>query len=142
MEKTEKVITWAGLDVAKASFDAALYLPLEPGQLPRNVADLPKESFPRTSEGMNKFLHWTFLIREKAGLEGGSMRIVMEATGRYSRELASWLNQEAPFTSPAIEDPKTVHDFIKSFKLRNKTDRIDAGAIARYGAERMPEPYE
>ncbi|MHB9140128.1 MAG: IS110 family transposase, partial [Victivallaceae bacterium] len=39
-------------------------------------------------------------------------------------------------------DPKAVKDFIGSLKLRNKTDKTDAGALARYGAERMPEPFQ
>lgn len=135
-----KIPVWGGLDVAKETFDAALYLPVKAGQPPRNIMSLPKESFPRTMNGVKSFLYWTFKIRDNAGLEGGNMRIVMESTGRYSKELANWLNQEAAFTKPCIEDPKAVSDFIKSLKLRNKTDRIDAGALARYGAERMPEP--
>jgi len=133
---------WAGFDVAKKTFDAALYLPVDPGQQPREIKDLPKKSFSRTPEGVREFHHWSFQVREKAGIEGGSLRIVMEATGRYSSELTGWLNNEISFTKPAIENPKTVNAFINSLKIRNKTDPIDAGALARYGAERMPEAFE
>lgn len=134
--------TWAGLDVGKETFDAALYLPLAPGQLSRGVMDLPKASFARSRDGVEKFHQWSFVVRDHAGLEGKNMRIVMEATGRYSLELQQWLNEKIPFTRPAIEDSKTISDFIKSLKLRNKTDRLDAAAIARYGVERNPEPAE
>lgn len=142
MSEKVAMTTWAGLDVAKDTFDAALYLPLENGERPRRLAELPTESFARTPDGVKSFLHWSFQLRDLAGLEGGNLRVVMEATGRYSQELTGWFNQEAPPTRAAVEDPKTMHDFIKSLKLRNKTDRLDAAAIARYGVERMPEPYE
>lgn len=144
MQTEEKAVltTWVGLDVAKETFDAAIYLPVEFGQGPRSIIELPKESFPRNLAGVKAFNIWSYIIRDKAGLDGGNMRIVMEATGRYSLELHLWLSKELPFTCPAIEDPKTINNFIKSLKVRNKTDRIDAGAIARYGAERIPEPFQ
>lgn len=142
METENKLPVWAGFDVAKDTFEAALYLPVEPGLPPRDIMSLPKKTFARTSDGIRNFHQWSFLIRDKACLEGGKMRIVMETTGRYSRELAGWLKEEMSFTMPVIEDARAVKDFIKSLKLRNKTDEIDAGALARYGAERMPEPVE
>lgn len=141
MKETAKVLPWAGVDVSKETFDAALYLPLAPGEPPHDIMALPKASFPRTADGVKDFLAWTFPLREQAGLPGGRMRVVMESTGRYSSELAAWLTQEASFTHPSIEDAKAIHDYAKSLKLRHKTDRIDAGVIARYGYERMPEPH-
>jgi transposase len=142
IENKQLLPTWNGIDVAKKTFDSAIYMPVEPGQAPRDIMSLPKKTFARTLEGVREFHDWCFQVRDKAGLEGGNMRIVMEATGRYSKELACWLKAEMPFTRPVIEDPKAVKDFIKSLKLRNKTDQIDAGALARYGTERMPEPFE
>jgi transposase len=135
------IMSWVGLDVSKETFDAALYLPLAPGDPPRDVMTLPKASFSRTVDGVKAFLDWTFPLREKAGLPGGEMRVAMESTGHYSSELAGWLSQESPFTHPAVEDAKAIHDYAKSLKLRHKTDRIDAGIIARYGYERMPKAY-
>lgn len=134
-------LAWAGVDVSKETFDVALYLPLVPGEPARDIMTLPKASFPRTVDGVKDFWAWTFPLREKAGLPGGRMRAVMESTGRYSAELAAWLTQKAPFTHPAIEDAKAIHDYAKSLKLRHKTDEIDAAVIARYGYERRPEPY-
>lgn len=134
--------TWCGIDVSKATMDVAIYLPVEPGQAPRDVKSLPKKTFPRTLEGVKHFHDWSVHVRDEAGIEGGNMRIVMEATGRYSKELAGWLNAEMSFTRPVIEDPKAIKDFIGSLKSRTKTDQTDAGGLARYGAERMPEPAE
>ena len=144
MEREKKLShsVWGGIDVAKDKFDAALYLPVAPGQMPRDIMSLPKKTFALTPDGVKKFHQWSVHIREEAGIEGGKMRLVMEATGRYSKDLTRWFNEEMPFTGPAIEDPKTIKNFIKSLKLRNKTDEIDAGALARYGAERMPEPFQ
>jgi len=141
MQGTSERLSWAGLDVAKDSFDAALYLPLESDAPARDIMTLPSASFPRTPDGVKDFLAWTFPLRDKAGLPGGKMRVVMESTGRYSSELAVWLALEASFTNPAIEDAKAIHDYARSLKIRHKTDRIDAGVIARYGYERMPKAY-
>lgn len=134
MKAESTMSTWAGFDASKETFDAALYFPVERGEAAREIMSLPKASFSRSPEGVKNFHHWSFLVREKAGLEGSRMRIVMEATGRYSKELAGWLREEIPFTEPSVEDPKTVSNFIKSLKVRNNTDPIAASALARYGA--------
>jgi transposase len=69
-------------------------------------------------------------------------RAVMEATGAYSTQLAAWLTEAQPELRPAIANPKRTADFIQSLGLRNKTDRLDARALALYGMERRPAPYE
>jgi transposase len=135
-KKTEQS-TWVGIDVAKKSYDAAVYLPLEAGEKPRAITQIPVKSFERTLEGLAAFHHWTFKIREEAGLPGGNMRIVMEATGRYSLELMDLLQQKMPFTNPV--NPKVVSDYRKSLYQGNDTDAIAAAALARFGAERQPE---
>ncbi len=66
----------------------------------------------------------------------------MEATGRYSVELTSWLLAKRPSLRPAIENPKNTKAFIDSLNQRNKTDGLDARGLAFYGAERRPTPYE
>jgi len=143
MKKAENqsLTTWSGLDVSKDTFDAGICLLSPNNSEPLELDQIPVSSFPRTEKGVKLFHHWSFIQRDKAGLEGGNMRIVMESTGRYSLELTRWLNKELPFTKPAIEDPKVISDFIKSLKVRNKTDKIDAAAISRYGAERKPKAF-
>ena len=39
--------TWVGIDVAKKSYDAAIYLPLGTDDKPRDIIELPKNSFER-----------------------------------------------------------------------------------------------
>lgn len=131
---------WIGCDVASKTFEAALWLPLEDGEF-RKMKQIPVRQFLRTQEGMMEFIEW---IDEHLDTDSGvpfQARVVMEATGKYSTELAVWMIAERPELSPAIINPETAHSFIKSLSLRNKTDKIDARALARYGAERMPAPY-
>jgi transposase len=124
---------WIGLDVAKRTFDAAVHPAWQPGQ-GMAFSDMPKQSFPRTADGVAQLLAWV----DAMGLEV-EVRAVMESTGRYSVELAAWLTVGRPSMVPVIVDPKAVCHFIRSLRLRNKTDRADAAALARYGAERAPE---
>lgn len=131
--------TWVGIDVAKKSYDAAIYLPLGTDDKARDIIELPKNSFERTEKSIDAFRYWTYQIRDKANAPGGQMRIVMEATGRYSQELADWLRKEMPFTEPVILNPKMVSDYRKSLYTGNDTDAIAAAALARFGAERQPE---
>jgi transposase len=71
-----------------------------------------------------------------------SVRSVMEATGVYSLELSAWLCTQCPMLAPAIVNPERTASYMKSLGLRNKTDRLDARALAFYGADRHPAPFE
>ena len=130
--------TWAGCDVAKDTFDAALWITVGTHE-PRAMKDIPVETFERSPEGVREFLAWA---DETAGEGQGPMRAVMEATGKYSAELAVWMIGARSSLSPAIINPETARRFAQSLALRNKTDRTDARALARYGAERRPVAFE
>lgn len=131
---------WVGNDVAKESFDAAL---VYPGQhYPWTpLRDVPAATFPRSKEGVTDFLAW--LEDQVPGLSTTArVRMVMEATGKYSEELAGWVNEQCSALAPAIVNPRQTAAFLASMQLRNKTDRVEARALAFYGAERRPAPYE
>ena len=126
---------WIGLDVAKRTFEAAVHPPWRPGCfIP--LSSLRTQGFPRTREGVGQLVAWL----DGLALEGNA-RAVMEATGKYSVELTQWLVAERPTLAPAIADPKATSHFIRSLKVRNKTDRADAAALDRFGAERAPAPW-
>ena len=131
---------WVGADVAKKTFDAAL---VRPGQhYPSTpLREVPVATFTRSIEGVKEFLSWV-----AAQLQGVSshisMRMVMEATGSYSVELTGWINEQCPALAPAIANPRQTSAYLDSMQLRNKTDRVEARALAFYGAERRPAPYE
>lgn len=132
--------SWAGIDTAKLTFDAAVGHPSAALAFdPALLRNLPVRSFPRSREGAAGFLAWAGPIAEGAGT---TLRIVMEATGAYSIELAAWLSELAPASMPAIANPKRTADFIKSLGIRNKTDKLEARALALYGLQRQPAAYE
>ncbi len=132
-------VHWIGVDVAKMTFNAAL---ARHGQKwpSTPMASVPVRTFARTREGVGEFLAWL------DALTGGddapcAVRAVMEATGRYSTELAVWMTELRPSLSPAIEPPRQTAAFIKSMGLRNKTDKMEARALGFYGIERQPAAY-
>jgi transposase len=136
----DKQTHWVGMDVSKKTFDAGLVFDGQhyPGTLLREV---PAESFDRTPEGVDCFLAW--LDQHMAAREQSEeVRVVMEATGSYSVELAAWILERRASLRPAIVNPHRTASFLKSLGLRNKTDRVEARALAFYGAERNPAPYE
>jgi transposase len=149
MEKTvvatEKTGTaWVGMDVAKDTFDAGIWLALEPdGE--RAMKKIPVKTFARTVEGVTEALDWIDgVVLADAGAEENvpAVRAVMEATGSYSLELTLWMIALRPSLEPAIINPKTARSYAESLSVRNKSDRMDARVLARYGAERRPSPYE
>lgn len=136
-------IFWIGVDVAKASFDAALHPPLLPGA-PPDLAALPVRSFTRSAGGVAELVAWVdqTLAELPDDKPAGQVRLVMEATGNYSLELAAWLLAARPDLCPAIVNPGFIAAHAKSLGQRNKTDRADARVIARFGAERSPQPHQ
>jgi transposase len=131
---------WVGADVAKETFDAAL---VRPGQhYPSTpLREVPVATFARSIDGVKEFLSW-LADRLRDVSTPVSVRMVMEATGSYSVELTGWLNEKCPALAPAIANPRQTAAYLNSMQLRNKTDRVEARALAFYGTERRPAPYE
>jgi len=140
-EQTPMLTAWAGLDVAKATFDAGIWLP-EFSQTELPMREIPVKTFPRTPQGAAEFLQWADDFLERRPPKPGALRAVMEATGKYSIELAMWFAELRADLAPAIINPRTSKDFMKSLALRNTTDKIAAQSLARYGADRAPAPYQ
>ena len=128
-----KSIIWAGFDVGKASFVAALDEASASER--RKVTTLPCREFKRNQDEVKKFFRWA-----KEEFPAAEVRIVMETTGCYSEHLAGWISQLRPDVPVTIENAGNIHAFIQSLNLPHKTDRLDAQAIARFGTERQPKP--
>lgn len=124
-------MVWAGLDLAKLTFQVALW-----GNL--TFPEMRVQSFDRKRKVMKSFLAW---LRAQAP-EGARIGLVMEATGTFAEEVASWLLDLDPTLWVAIVNPGQTSAFIKSLGFRNKTDDLDAKGLAKYGQERRPAPWE
>ncbi len=131
---------WAGMDVSKRTFDASL---VRQGQkYPATpLRQIPVKSFARTVEGVRNFVVWLDAQRD-ADEEPSVVRVVMEATGNYSEELAGLLTSARASLAPAIMNPQHTAKYIGSMGLRNKTDRLEARALGFFGQEREPAPHE
>ncbi len=133
-------LNWIGIDVAKSTFDAAIVISGQ--RFPETaLRDVPVKTFKRTVEGASEFVRWVDAEILRTASETTLTRAVMESTGTYSVELCMWLVEKNESLSPAIVNPQRTAHFIKSLGLRNKTDRLDACALAFYGMERRPAPY-
>jgi len=136
---SETALHWVGMDVAAETFDAALARPGLRADA-ETIRRLPAKTFARTPEGVQACVAW---LREGLGkADPLPARAVMEATGRYSIELTAMLCKACPELRPAIANPQQTASHRDSLGLRNKTDRLDARAMAFYGLERRPEPHE
>ena len=126
---------WSGIDVSKAFFDASW---VGPGTGIEDFQKIPHARFERSRTGVQKYLRW---LKQRAA-STAAVRVVMEATGRYSLELQIWLVDKRPSLAPAIVNPKQAKHFHKSLGLRNKTDSVDSRALGLMGKDRRPQPYE
>jgi len=124
-------IFWAGFDISKADFHSANWGHEE-------FPDMEVLVFKRQRKAMKQVLA-KLTESAPAGMQLG---IVMEATGKYAEEVATWLLKLDPKLRIAIVNPAQTSAFIKSLGFRNKTDGLDAKALARYGKERNPVAWE
>ena len=139
-EMVNIVTDWVGVDVSKTTFDAGF---VRAGQKypATELREVPAQSFERSPEGVACFLNWVSELRHN-NAEQSQVRVAMEATGKYSIELSLWLLERQASLKPAIVCPSNTAAFIKSLGVRNKTDKLEARALAFYGIEREPVAYE
>ena len=112
-----------GIDISKGqSMVAAIRAPGETVWKPRKVmhtaAELERLAYDIKALGYN---------------DGGEVRVVMEATGRYHDPVAQELHEVGNFVS--VVNPKLIKDYGHNTLRKVKTDKADARKIARYGLE-------
>lgn len=122
---------WAGFDLAKATFQLGRWGHEE------DIRKLKVAGFDRTKKGCKEALK---LLHQEAPT-GARIGIVMEATGTFAEEVGFWLLKLDPSLHIAIVNPMQTNAFIKSLGLRNKTDDLEARALAQYGAQRKPPSW-
>ena len=135
-KKITKAIIWVGLDVSKLTFDAA-FIEEGFGFSEKSFSKIKSKAFPRTLKGVKQLKAWL----AKAS-PNSSSNFIMEATSTYSKELASFLFKTICGCKVSISNAAKTSNFIKSLGLTNKTDKIDAKALAVFGKERSPREYQ
>jgi transposase len=112
--------TYAGIDIAKNTFDLAL-------EAQATVLD-----FPNDTEGIQRCLQHLEPLQPDL--------IVMEPTGGYERPLVAQL-QAAGFPV-AVVNARRIREFARACGLLAKTDKLDAQVIARFAATLQPPAQE
>jgi len=130
---------WIGMDVHKENFSAALYVDPRPGA--PDLKSMPTKGFKRDAHGVSSCMEWAenLLARRRPG--SPAPRVCMEATGRYSIDLAREILRQRPEWEPAIANPRFVKKHGESMGQRCKSDKADARVCACFGAERQPLAY-
>src|SRR5450759_5317231 len=116
-------VTVLGIDIAKQKFDAAL---LVDGKTKHKACKISAEGF----ESLSLWL-------EKQGSQ--KVHACLEATGNYGEDLAIYLHEAGHTVS--IVNPARIKGFAQSELIRTKTDKIDAGIIARFCLAMKPCPW-
>ncbi|MFL5337918.1 MAG: IS110 family transposase [Geminicoccaceae bacterium] len=112
-----------GIDTSKAKFDAALLI----DERTRHA------TFSNTEAGFEQLLAWLAKHRPDPA---ASVHGCMEATGNWGLELADLLHGRGVRVS--VVNPGRIKAFGGSELARNKTDKLDAGPIARFCRAHVP----
>lgn len=111
--------TVAGCDTSKDTIDVVRY----------TNARSAHRRFANTAAGHQRLIQW--LTRP-----GSPVRVVVEASGIYSLDLALALH-EAHSVEVMVANPRALKDYRRAHMQRSKTDKVDATIICDY-ARRMP----
>jgi len=114
---------YLGIDVAKRKFDVVL---LAGDRQRHKVLD-------NDESGFAALLAWL-------GDQAGSLHACMEATGGFGDDLALFLHEHKIVIS--VVNPLRIKAFGQSEMVRTKTDKVDAGVIARFCRSQSPEPWQ
>jgi len=103
-----------GIDIAKQRVEVALLI----------EGKIKNRSFKNVPDGFESLALWF----GKLGIE--RVQACLEATGNYGEELAIYLHEAGHTVS--IVNPARIKGFAQSELIRTKTDKVDAGIIARF----------
>ena len=117
--------SWVGIDVSKEKLDACLL---------RQAGKPLWQVFKNDSKGFSKLLRW---VNHNASCT--KVHFCMESTGAYSQGVALFLT-EAELTVSVV-NPLLVKHYAIGAGIGNKTDPVDAHAIADYCRTQCPAPW-
>lgn len=112
-----------GIDIAKQRVEVALLV----------EGKIKHKSFKNAPEGFEALALWL----RKLGIQ--QVSACLEATGNYGEDLAIYLHEAGHTVS--IVNPARIKGFAQSELTRTKTDKVDAGIIARFCLAMNPESW-
>ena len=112
-----------GIDIAKQKMEVALLID----------GKVKNKAFKNPTEGFETLAFWL----RKLGIP--QVQACLEATGNYGEDLAIYLHEAGH--SVSIVNPARIKGFAQSELIRTKTDKIDAGIIARFCLAMKPEAW-
>lgn len=127
--KMEKL--FVGVDVSKRELEAAAAVDGKEVTARRTVKN--------NETGWNLLYEWALKHARKLGFK--EVHYCFESTGGYSGELLEYL-QDKPDAIVSMVNPAQIKSFAQSILLRTKTDKVDAGLIARFAFTMKPVPNE
>lgn len=118
---------YLGIDVSKAKLDACL---LREGFKSKHVI------VSNDRDGFENLIQW---LTENNAATPGEIHACMEATAHYSQAVARFLTERGCTVS--VVNPAAVRAFARCEMARGKSDKADAGRIARYCQMHKPRAW-
>ena len=112
-----------GIDISKQTFNVALL----------RDTKLRHRKFSNTPDGFKMLVSWL----TKQGVN--QIHACLESTGIYGEALAEYLHNAGHVVS--VVNPARIKAFAQTELQRNKTDKADAGLIARFCQEKKPDRW-
>lgn len=123
----ESTTLYVGIDVSKGDLDAAITVD--------GKKIIASKKVRNTVYGYEQIEQWTRKNQQKHHC--AEIHFCIEATGIYSEALVEYLQEKGIKVS--LPNPAQVKSFGRTILLRTKTDKVDAGLLAMYGACVKPE---
>jgi transposase len=117
-----------GIDVSKAKLDCAWL---------RDENKLKIKTFSNSIVGWDELIEWSL---KNSGLEIEQLHFIMEATGIYHEQLATWLYDAGAKVS--VVNPAQVKFYAQGLGVRTKNDKKDSVVLARYGLKENPKLWQ
>src|SRR5258708_24732962 len=116
---------YLGIDISKKKFDVALLLDEK----------YMSRTFENKLQGFQALLSW---LLQHVSVD--KLHACMESTGSYGDALAAFLHTAKVLIS--VVNPAQIKSFGRSELARVKTDKVDAGLIARFCKSNKPKSWQ
>ncbi|MEI6707682.1 MAG: IS110 family transposase [Methylococcales bacterium] len=117
-----------GIDVSKAKLDCAWL---------KEQDKVKTKAVANNLTGWQELLDWSL---KNTGLAIAELHFVMEATGIYHEQLATFLHDAGAKVS--VVNPAQVKFYAQGLGVRSKNDKKDSVVLARYGLKENPKLWQ